>query len=347
MVLATYSCCSIRKSNLLIMVILSLIISTGCGVKEEYSGFRGETMGTHYTVSFKAQSGCKVQKNEIDSLLRAINNKMSTYQSDSELSLINRHKSPGEYPISPALSFVLHAARSVWEETNGAFDVTIGPLVNLWGFGPSKILAAPTIQEQDQIKGRIGMTNLILSQESLVKKRHNMYLDLSAIAKGYAVDQLSVFLERGGCHDHLVDIGGEAKLRGNNSFGEPWRIGIEKPHIGKDRIQQVLRLSNIGIATSGNYRNFRESDFGRVSHVMDPRSRMPTNSRVASATVLHASTMMADAYATSLMVLGYEEGIRLAQEQNLAVYIILEEPSGRFEERYNEQMRKYMRSGRD
>ena len=338
---------SIANHNLLVFIALALAILTGCGGSEEYLGFRGETMGTNYTISYRDDPGCEIQQGDIDSLLIAINNTMSTYQSDSELSLLNQKKTPGEYPISRELSFVLRAAERVWYQTNGAFDVTIGPLINLWGFGPSKVASEPTTSEQDNIKSRIGMVNLMLGTDSLVKKQHDMYVDLSAIAKGYAVDRLSDFLEGRGCNDHLVDIGGEARLRGHNSFGEPWRIGIEKPHGGRDRVQRVLKLSDVGIATSGNYRNFRDGQSGRVSHVMDPRSGMPSKSRVASATVLHNSTMMADAYATSLMVLGHERGMLLAQEEKIAVYMILEEPSGRFEERYNDQMRKYMRPVRD
>ena len=333
---------SIGKHYILVLITLELAILAGCGGREEYLGFRGETMGTNYTISYREEPGCELQQDDIDSLLRAINNKMSTYQADSELSLLNQKQSPGEYPISPELSFVLRAAELVWHQTNGAFDVTIGPLINLWGFGPSEVVSEPTISEQDHVKSRIGMVNLALGRDSLVKKQQDIYVDLSAIAKGYAVDRLSDFLEGRGCSDHLVDIGGEARLQGNNAFGEPWRIGIEKPHGGRDRVQRVLRLSDIGIATSGNYRNFRDSQSGRISHVMDPRSGMPSSSRVASATVLHKSTMMADAYATSLMVLGYEQGMLLAKEEKIAVYMILEEPSGRFEERYNDRMRKYM-----
>ena len=329
------------------IAMLQLSVLVGCGPKEGYSGFRGETMGTQYAITFKEHPGCEVKKIEIDSLLRTINDKMSTYQPDSELSLINRQQSPGEFTISSELSFVLLAAESVWHQTDGAFDITIGPLVNLWGFGPSEVVTGPTILEQNQVKSRIGMANLAVNSYSLVKKQHGVYVDLSAIAKGYAVDRLSVFLEGRGCNDHLVDIGGEAKLRGNNPFGESWKIGIEKPDAGINRIQQILRLSDIGIATSGNYRNFRETDLGRVSHVMDPRSGIPSKSRVASVTVLHDSTMMADAYATSLMVLGYEEGMRLAQKQKLAVYMILEESGGRFEERYNDRMKRYMESDGD
>jgi len=347
LVSALQFCPSCVKGCLLAIAVLLLLLLTGCGSKEEYLAFRGETMGTQYTITFKEHPDCAVKKNEIDALLRTINDKMSTYQPGSELSLINRQQSPGEFPISSELSFLLHAAKSVSDQTNGAFDITIGPLVNLWGFGPSEVLSGPSILEQNQVKSQIGMANLVVNSYSLVKKQAGMYVDLSAIAKGYAVDRLSVFMEGRGCYDHLVDIGGEAKLRGNNPFSEPWRIGIEKPHGGADRIQQVLHLSDIGIATSGNYRNFRESDLGRVSHVMDPRNGMPSKSRVASATVLHDSTMMADAYATSLMVLGYEEGMRLAQKQELAVYMILEESGGRFEERYNEQMKRYIGSDGD
>ena len=137
------------------IAMLQLSVLVGCGPKEGYSGFRGETMGTQYAITFKEHPGCEVKKIEIDSLLRTINDKMSTYQPDSELSLINRQQSPGEFTISSELSFVLLAAESVWHQTDGAFDITIGPLVNLWRFGPSEVVTRPTILEQEAVKSRI------------------------------------------------------------------------------------------------------------------------------------------------------------------------------------------------
>ena len=331
------------KSCFASITILSVFLFIGCGLREEYSVIRGQTMGTYYAISYGAGGECVLQKDDVDSLLVAINNSLSTYQPDSELSIVNRARVTGKSSISQELFFVLSAAELVWRQTEGAFDVTIGPLINLWGFGPSKKSSVPSSFDEEQIKTRIGMKNLVLNSGALFKKQDNMYIDLSAIAKGYAVDRVASLFEDRGCSDYLVDIGGESKVKGHNASGDLWRIGIEKPGAGINGAQAVLQLSNVGIATSGNYRNFRQIGSGKVSHVMDPRSGKPSNSRVASATVLHESVMMADAYATSIMVLGVEEGMRFAVEHDLPVFMILEEPSGGFRERYNKLMENYIR----
>ena len=235
----------------------------------------------------------------------------------------------------------------VWQETRGAFDVTIGPLVNLWGFGPTNAEETPTEFEQEAVAERIGMENLELASNSIVKKQPNLFIDLSAIAKGYAVDRVAEKLSSLGCKDYLVDIGGESFVKGQNQAGTPWKIGIEVPSPDRRGIQRVLALSDLAIATSGDYRNFRETAVGRVSHVMDPRNKLPVTSNIVSATVLHRSAMMADAYATSMMVLGYEDGMKLAEAQNFPVYLLLEESGGRLEERYNDHMMEYLELGND
>ena len=180
-----------------------------------------------------------------------------------------------------------------------------------------------------------------------MKKQPNLFIDLSAIAKGYAVDRVAEKLSSLGCKDYLVDIGGESFAKGQNQAGTPWKIGIEVPSPERRGIQRVLALSDLAIATSGDYRNFRETAVGRVSHVMDPRNKLPVTSNIVSATVLHRSAMMADAYATSMMVLGYEDGMKLAEAQSFPVYLLLEESGGRLEERYNDQMIEYLELDHD
>jgi len=304
-------------------------------------------MGTYYSITYGEGDSCSPQKKAVDNLLAHINSVMSTYESDSELSLINQNLQAGEYAISQELRFVFGASLMVWQETRGAFDITIGPLVNLWGFGPTNAEETPTEFEQDTVAERIGMENLELASNSIVKKQPNLFIDLSAIAKGYAVDRVAEKLSSLGCKDYLVDIGGESFAKGQNRAGTPWKIGIEVPSPERRGIQRVLALSDLAIATSGDYRNFRETAVGRVSHVMDPRTKLPATSNIASATVLHRSAMMADAYATSMMVLGYEDAMKLAEAQNFPVYLLLEESGGRLEERYNDQMMEYLELDND
>jgi len=304
-------------------------------------------MGTYYSITYGERESCSPQKKMVDDLLAHINSAMSTYESDSELSLINQNLQAGEYAISQELYLVLEASSMVWQETMGAFDVTIGPLVNLWGFGPTTADETPTEFEQKEVAERIGMENLELASNSIVKKQPNLFIDLSAIAKGYAVDRVAEKLSSLGCKDYLVDIGGESFAKGQNQAGTHWKIGIEVPSPERRGIQRVLALSDLAIATSGDYRNFRETAVGRVSHVMDPRNKLPVTSNIVSATVLHRSAMMADAYATSMMVLGYEDGMKLAEAQNYPVYLLLEESGGRLEERYNDQMMEYLELDND
>ena len=336
------------KNGLLsVLAIISLSGLVSCGGGAKYSKLQGSTMGTYYSITYGEGESCSPQKKAVDNLLAHINSVMSTYEPDSELSLINQNLQAGEYAISQELHLVLGASLTVWQETRGAFDVTIGPLVNLWGFGPTNAEETPTEFEQEAVAERIGMENLELASNSIVKKQPNLFIDLSAIAKGYAVDRVAEKLSSLGCKDYLVDIGGESFAKGQNRAGTPWKIGIEVPSPERRGIQRVLALSDLAIATSGDYRNFRETAVGRVSHVMDPRNKLPVTSNIVSATVLHRSAMMADAYATSMMVLGYEGGMKLAEAQNFPVYLLLEESGGRLEERYNDQMMEYLELDND
>ena len=336
-----------KKSLLSVLAIISLSGLVSCGGGAKDSRLQGATMGTYYSITYGEGESCSPQKKGVDNLLGRINSVMSTYESDSELSLINQNLQAGEYAISQELHLVLGASLMVWQETSGAFDITIGPLVNLWGFGPTNAEETPTEFEQDAVAERIGMENLELASNSIVKKQPNLFIDLSAIAKGYAVDRVAEKLSSLGCRDYLVDIGGESFAKGQNQAGTPWKIGIEVPSPERRGIQRVLALSDLAIATSGDYRNFRETAVGRVSHVMDPRNKLPVTSNIVSATVLHRSAMMADAYATSMMVLGYEDGMKLAEAQSFPVYLLLEESGGRLEERYNDQMIEYLELDHD
>ena len=336
-----------KNSLLNLFAIISLCGVVACGGGANYSRLQGSTMGTYYSITYKEDGSCSPQKKAVEDLLTGINRSMSTYEPDSELSVINQNLQAGEYAVSQELYFVLRSSLLVWQETGGAFDVTIGPLVNLWGFGPTLSEASPTKLEQEAVAERIGMKNLELASNSIVKKQSDMFIDLSAIAKGYAVDRVAEKLSSLGCKNYLVDIGGESSTKGRNESGRDWKIGIEVPSQDRRGIQRVLALSDLAIATSGDYRNFRETTAGRVSHVLDPRSKLPVTSNIVSATVLHKSAMMADAYATSMMVLGHEEGMRLAEAQSFPVYLLLEESGGRLEERYNDKMIEYLELDND
>ena len=310
-------------------LIFLLLFLSGCSDPQPVR-LQGATMGTSYSVVLPNLPEGKTEqllKQDIDELLDGINHQMSTYLSNSELSAVNDAEAEQWLPLSDELFDVIQLAQTVSAQSDGAFDITVGPLVNLWGFGPVEEgagLSEPTEEALASARAGTGYKHLLLDAEnqSLQKAVSGLYIDLSAIAKGYGVDALAAYLDDQGVKDYLVEIGGELRARGVSHRGDPWRIALEKPEQFQRDIQRVITLSNIGIATSGDYRNYVEYEGKRYSHTIDPRTARPVSHQLTSVTVLADSTALADAWATALMVLGEEEGYKLAQEQGLAAYFL-------------------------
>ncbi len=286
-------------------------------------------MGTVYSVKITdlppAVDQTKLQAN-LEKLLASINQSMSTYLNDSEISLINQNKSTQPLSLSSDMLTVLIEAVSVAELSLGAFDITVGPLVNLWGFGPEKRdTAVPNPAEIEQAIQKTGMDKIILNHEDQTLRKLNpeTMLDLSAIAKGYAVDRMAALLETHGIADYMVEIGGELRMKGINSKGKPWQIAVEKPVISNREIFRIVAPGDMSIATSGDYRNYFEQNGKRFSHTIDPRTAQPIDHKLASVTVIAPSCMYADALATALMVLGPESGYALAERENIAALFII------------------------
>lgn len=290
-------------------------------------------MGTAYSVVIVAPV-LPVEKQALrqalEALLEQTDREMSTYRADSELMRLNRAASGDWRPVSQPLLRVLQAAQETSRLSDGAFDITIGPLVNLWGFGPGeKKAAAPTSREIDAALERVGYQKLQLdAAASAVKKAPGLFLDLSAIAKGYGVDRIARYLQGLGLANYLVEIGGEIRARGVNSDNVPWRVGIEKPLAGRRAVHRLIELRDAAMATSGNYRNFFEQDGVRYSHAIDPRAGRPTRRRLLSVTVLHPTAMRADAWATALLIAGPEQGFALAEKHGLAAYFLIDAMTG-------------------
>ena len=279
--------------------------------------FEGQIMGTTFTVKVRHPSEIKLET--ISTALEDVNEKMSTYLSDSELSKLNQAPINQVIPLSKELNQVLSAARQVEKQSNGAFDITVGPLVNAWGFGPDKTRKSPSEAEVKSLKERIGSQHWSLSQDSVTKLKDQLYLDLSAIAKGYAVDQVSRALEQKVSH-YWVEVGGEVRVKGKNAEGQAWRVGIERPAgEGKRGVYKILNLSDMSVATSGDYRNRYVDQNGKVrSHTIDPSTGKPITHLLASVSVLHEDCMYADAWATALNVLGPKKGLELANQLGIA-----------------------------
>jgi FAD:protein FMN transferase len=289
--------------------------------------FTGKTMGTTYKVKvsppFKTELSIEEIKHEVDKELIEINQKMSTYIGSSELSIFNKFNKDTAFKLSPQTHGVIKAAQKISRDSGGAYDVTVGPLVNLWGFGPNGAIEKnPSTSDIEKVKSFIGSDKLILSNDLTARKVHpQVYVDLSSIAKGYGVDQISKLLSSLALNTHMVEIGGEVRVQGEKT----WKIGIEKPDLRRGNLAKILPLKNSSVATSGTYRNFFLKDGVRYSHTIDPKTLSPIDHHTISVTVVHPECMWADGFATALMVMGHENGIEMAEKLNLTVYFIYEE----------------------
>jgi thiamine biosynthesis lipoprotein len=299
----------------------------------------GETMGTTYTVSAHGAPSDVLAglPAEIEARLRAINKSMSTWDPASEISRINEMPAGQRVTVSEDFDRVLSTALSLSEATDGAFDVTVGPLVNLWGFGPTAHDQPPSAAALAAARRRTGYGNLIVNGRSLTKRVAGMYLDFSGIAKGYGVDAVAEILHRRGIGNYMVEIGGEVAVAGREPGGEPWAIGIESPEENAARgaaLYAVVHLTQGALATSGSYRRFKRRRAQKSHHIIDPRTGMSTNSGLVSVTVFAADSMTADGIATALMVMGAEAGLQWVEARPGVEALFLEAtPDGGFAQR--------------
>ena len=310
---------------LLAAALASLLLSCAPAVDEQpVLRLSGATMGTTFDIQLVAPPDIvqeNMLQNQVSKLLASIENSMSTYRPDSELSRFNAQSGSDWFAVSAELCDVVAAAQGLSALTGGAFDITVGPLVNLWGFGPDLSVAKPPTAAQVAEYLRLtGNRHLRTdcSKPALAKDLPQLYVDLSAYAKGYGVDRIAELLGETGVENYLVEIGGEIRVAGRNAKGRPWSIAIEAPNRGERSVTRVIELSDTGMATSGDYRNLFEYDGDYYAHIIDPRNGYPVSHSLAAVTVLSDSAALADAMATALMVLGADDGLQLAERQNLA-----------------------------
>jgi thiamine biosynthesis lipoprotein len=295
---------------------------------------QGEAMGTSFSVKLVAPDEALSRSElgeEIRALLDDLENSMSTYREASELSRFNASASTDWQPVSTELCRAIDEALAISRQTGGAFDVTVGPLVNLWGFGPNGVtLAPPEPDALQDAQSRVGYQHLETrcEQSAIRKSLPKVYVDLSAWAKGYAVDRVSALLDRHGLSDYLVEIGGELLARGLNAERRKWAIAIELPDAGRREAKIIVRVSGQAVATSGGYRNYFEYEGKRYSHTIDARTGRPVSHSLESVTVVHESAAFADAMATALLVLGPQSAPALAEELGLACYFQLRDAGG-------------------
>ncbi len=317
---------------LFLLIVLFVSLASGC--KKEslpVHSLTGKTMGTNYSVTVATAESLDLGElqSEIDNLLSGINQRMSTYDSNSLLSQFNSTDSTEWFDVTPDVASLVSVAHRVSKDTSGAYDVTLGTVVDLWGFGPdmSKTEKPPMDQILDELYN-VGHQLLVVSrdQRQLRKLVPKLKVDLSSIAKGHAVDEIGSLLEKRGLQRYVVEIGGELRTRGLSANHKPWTIAIESPDssVNPGSFNAIV-VENSHIATSGDYRNYREVDGVRYSHIIDGRSGYPIEHNLASVTVMHGSTMQADAWATAFMVLGPDETLAIAESRGLAVSMVLRE----------------------
>ena len=331
----------------LVGVVLIAIACTKTISPDQMIRLSGPTMGTSYNITLNHRldgGGLDTLHHEIDKILLGINNQMSTYHDDSELSRFNQNHTMEWVDVSSELFNVVKAAVYVSQMTHGAFDTTVGGLVNLWGFGPS---IPSTIVPDDMTISRVmrvtGYEHLHLKGFPLALRKDvpALYVDLSGIAKGYAVDQIAQHLESVGISNYLVEIGGELRANGESQGGMVWEVVVERPIPLIREKYRIVQLWNRAIATSGDYRNYIERGGKRFSHTIDPNTGKPITHNLASVTVIHSSTMLADALATGLMVLGPDEGYDIAVHENLAALFLVKHEDG-FREKVTPALDRYM-----
>ena len=329
-----------KKKWLYYPVMAAFILLSGCDRHRETVGasalvLEGRTMGTFWRVSL-ANVDPSLKKNLQKAVQQQLDNddrQLSTWKADSVLSRFNQYRGSDPQPIGDDMADIITLALRIGQKTQGKMDITVGPLVNLWGFGPTK--QPTTIPTQAQIaaaRALTGLQHLRVIQRSegayLQKDLPDLYVDLSTMGEGFATDHLARLLEKEGINNYLVSVGGAVLTRGKNAEGKAWKVAIQKPTDKENAVQAVVDLQGHGISTSGSYRNYYELNGKRISHVIDPGTGAPIQHKLVSATVIATTALEADGWDTGLMVLGEEQAKALALREQLAVYLIVKQGNG-------------------
>ena len=331
-----------------IVIFTLLVFLSACQRAEPELAFAGLTMGTSYHVTIKdetIQHEAQQLQDEIQQRLDEINALMSNWVESSEISRFNKIPVNTWFNISSKTRYVIELALSISQQTDGAFDVTVSPLIETWGFGVNdQVDHIPSQQEINSALKRTGYQHLEINRESgEIRKTKPVTINLSAIAKGYAVDAIFEYLVEKGYKQFLVEIGGEVRAKGKKPDGTNWRIAIEKPDTYDRAVQSVLNLEDAAVATSGDYRNYFEKDGKRYSHTIDPRTGKPVTHDLSSVSVISKTAARADAIATALMVMGPGKGIAFCKQHDINAYFIIKqqdefrvEMTGEFQDYLNE-----------
>lgn len=298
---------------------------TGCWFSERVEEFGGPTMGSTYSIKYVHGANAPAPdllQRETEAILAEVDQQMSTYRDDSVISTFNRAPAGTCMPVPAPVLELVRAGGGLAEESDGAFDLTLEPLLNLWGFGPqARVERVPTAGQLAEARAHTGHQHLRIDGQRLCKDV-DLQVDLNSIAAGYTVDRIAARLRELGVDSYLVDVTGELMAAGRKPDGQPWRIAIEAPRDDQRVAQRILPLDGYGISTSGDYRNYFEEDGIRYSHTLDPRTGAPIRHKLASVTVADRSTQRADGLSTLLMVLGPERGLAYAEQAGIAAFFV-------------------------
>lgn len=307
---------------------------------------KGDVFGSYYIVKYVGELEPKLAQEKLDKLFHDFNSEFSTYQKDSVISLFNQSKANEKMKVSPRFIEMLEMAKRFHQITEGAFDPTLGPVIKLWGFGGGKRKHVPTKEEIQKALTQVGLSFIKWNKTEVWKEKNDMVLDVNAFAPGWVADLVGEMFEANDIQNYMADIGGEILFQGEKAPGFPWTAGIEKPseeHGGA--IQIAFQIKNLALATSGSYRQFFTENGERRSHIIDPRTGIPVDHTISSASVIAGTAAEADAWGTAMMVLG-EKGIPLAEKNGVKVLLLNAKGVKSFEEIFSPSMRIFINDHR-
>ena len=327
-----------------LVLIFAFVFYSPFKKQKEYIHNEGKAQGTYYSATYLQPDGKDLQP-EIEKLFNEFDLSLSTYNPNSIISKINKNNDSVVTDVYFETMF--EAAQKVSEHTNGAFDITVAPLVNAWGFGfgNHERNKAPDVEK---LLPLIGYQKVKLVNHRLVKENPDVMIDASAIAQGYSADLIAQLFDKNNCENYMIDIGGEIVCKGLNPKGELWHIGIDKPvddpENANGELQTIVHLSNVGLTTSGNYRQFYFKDGKKLAHTIHPKTGMPVEHNLLSATVVASNCTLADAYATAFMVLGVDSAMKICKTMpEMDCYLIYTDKDGKYQVTYTEGFEKYLK----
>ncbi|WP_077047150.1 FAD:protein FMN transferase [Pseudomonas sp. KK4] len=311
---------------------MSLItLLSACGNGDSLENITGPTMGSTYSIKYVRQAGLPAAAGvqvEVETILAEVDRQLSTYRSDSDIDRFNQLPANRCQAMPPSVLELVRVGEQLSEQSDGSYDLTVEPLLNLWGFGPqARDEKVPSAVALAEVRQRVGHGHLRIEGNQLCKDAA-VEVDFNSIAAGYAVDLIAARLEALGIHNYLAEATGELKAAGSKLDGSPWRIALEEPRDDRQVAERIVTIDGYGLSTSGDYRNYFEQGGQRYSHTFDARTGAPVAHALASVTVIHPSAMMADGLSTLLLILGPERGWDYAQKHDIAAFFVMRADTG-------------------